>query len=1223
MARKGIITEKEIISNDALEWGGKYAKAVQEAIDINEKFLQSAKKYHELSKQYKSVDNFSEFKKVKEEEIALSEKNQKLLLAESKTRTQLEREKKAHLDTEKKALELARKKEIQQKRSTKLTIQERVQNQALNKIKRQQAREQLGLVGAYEKLNKKRTEAQTKLSNLLATEKKDIISQKRHQREIDKTRETYNKLNTRVKAIDASTNNYTKNIGNYGSALKGLSGTFRSMVSALGLTTGVYAFFQVMRNGIKVIRDYEKQNATLSGILQVEKKDMQELREDSARLGETTVKTAGEVTQLQIAYARLGFSQQEIIDMTEASIQGSIAMNSELDATATLVGAVVNTFDDLSSTDAPKILDIMSLATAKSALNFQKLETGLPIVSGAANAAGIPFTKLVALLGKLADSGIDVSSSSTALRNIFIESAKQGLNYGQIIQKIKDSQDKLTAANDEFGKRAAVSATVLAQNIEATEELDTALQNAAGTAESMANKELDTLDGSLQLLKSAWQGVILETDDANSASSRLKVGIKFLAKNLKTIISVLTKITGLWLLYKVAVLGGNLAVKAGIALNKLYRLSVIAMNGGIRKTILALKALKVATATSGIGLLLVALGSAYAIWQSFKDGAKDATDGLKEFNKEVERTKLRTSKLKSDIEQYAKGMDQLSIATDAYSRVEDDLQKKLKDEGVNNYLVKESLKLLTSARGQDITELNKQIDYAGSYTDAQKKYIRSAIINAQELRKIINSNTDFILSQEEEKKKKKEEADKKEKARIKKLARDAYNLSRFRLEQEINLYKDIATNEEKSFFERYDAYENLEDAKVKLAELTRDFLLRGVKKGSDEELLILEQHATKVKEIYKEISDDVKDLTEDLTISLDTDEAENDIHILRGAIKSFAKTLGVDSEEALKQYEEAVIKHLATSGESFEDYYERVNEAAEHSSELRKKLEADLANSIVGFASVLFENKVQAVEEDIAKSEDYYARQIELAGDDYRKRDILEKEAEKKRQELEKRKRKELKKQFIFNQLLSIAEIGVNLAKTISAINLAGAMIDAITFGVGGKPYIAANLPFAIGTAAVQVATVLAKKAPKYKHGRKGGPAEFAEVGDGFVHEVVEKGDGSAYLTPNRPTLTYLEKDDKVHSSFEDYLMNSQSDYSDLFKTTALANLETQGQKVNDHQRNIVINNRINEEIFKNAILSSGKSIEQNVLKAINKSLLSAKTVNNIIVEQPTEYNKF
>ena len=63
--------------------------------------------------------------------------------------------------------------------------------------------------------------------------------------------------------------------------------------------------------------------------------------------------------------------------LTEDTINGSIALNAALDETAKLAGAVVRTFDDLSTTDVGIILDQMVASTQQSALEFEKLQTAL------------------------------------------------------------------------------------------------------------------------------------------------------------------------------------------------------------------------------------------------------------------------------------------------------------------------------------------------------------------------------------------------------------------------------------------------------------------------------------------------------------------------------------------------------------------------------------------------------------------------------------------------------------------------------------------------------------------------------------------------------------------------------------------------------------------------------------------------------------------------------
>lgn len=305
-----------------------------------------------------------------------------------------------------------------------------------------------------------------------------------------------------------------------------------------GVGVGLFALVGAVGGAINIFKDFEQANANLSAVMATATQpQLDKLRKDAERLGSTTAKSATEVVGLQEAFARLGFETNDIINMTEATINGSVAMNGELDQTANLVGAMIKTFEDFSSVDTPAIIDKMTASTQKSALSFEKLETSLPIVGGAANAAGVDFDTLLALLGKLSDSGIDASSSATALRNIFLESSKQGLNYSQILDKIVNEQDSLTAANDEFGKRAAVSGVILSKNIKETGELADALGDAGGAADKAAKKQLNTLDGALTILESSYQGFILSLENGNGSIGKF---IKNVVKVTSEIFSLLS-----------------------------------------------------------------------------------------------------------------------------------------------------------------------------------------------------------------------------------------------------------------------------------------------------------------------------------------------------------------------------------------------------------------------------------------------------------------------------------------------------------------------------------------------------------------------------------------------------------------------------------------------------------------------------------------------------------
>lgn len=303
-------------------------------------------------------------------------------------------------------------------------------------------------------------------------------------------------------------------------------------VGKLGFILGAGFLFTVLTSSINVFKDFEQANASLASVMSsATGPELQELQKDAKRLGATTAKTATEVVGLQEAFARLGFGAKDIINMTESTISGSIAMQGELADTTELVGAMVKSFDAFESVNAPNIIDQMTLATQKSALNFEKLQTGLPIVAGAANAAGVEFTTLLASMGKLSDAGIDASSSSTALRNIFIEAAKQGKSYKTLLKQVSNSTDQLATANKLFGKRGAVAAVILAKNMKGVTELDEALKKANGTADIAAKKQLNTLGGALTILQSAWEGFILSVEDGNGK----------LGQTLKTIVHVATE----------------------------------------------------------------------------------------------------------------------------------------------------------------------------------------------------------------------------------------------------------------------------------------------------------------------------------------------------------------------------------------------------------------------------------------------------------------------------------------------------------------------------------------------------------------------------------------------------------------------------------------------------------------------------------------------------------
>ena len=376
--------------------------------------------------------------------------------------------------------------------------------------------------------------------------------------------------------------------------------TFRKLGRLGRLGFGLGAGF-VAREVLNVVKDYEQSLADLQAVMQATAAEQALLDKNAQKLGASTAKTATEVVGLQISFARLGFETPQIINMTEATIAGSIAMNAELSETANLVGAVVKTFDNFSSTNAPEIIDKMTLATQKSALTFKKLETGIPIVAGAANAAGVDFETMLALLGKLSDAGIDASMSSTALRNIFLRSKKAGLDYNGILDEIVKSADKLTASADIFGVRAAVPGTVLAQQISTTKVLAKLIKESSeGVAQKAADERLNTFTGSVTLLNSAWEALLIKQNDNSGALGAFSQVVLFAKRNIEVLVGIVGALIALFITMKTLIFLTTTAIT-------LYNVGM-----GVMGAITGRAAVAIGANTVALGAYKTALGIATA-----------------------------------------------------------------------------------------------------------------------------------------------------------------------------------------------------------------------------------------------------------------------------------------------------------------------------------------------------------------------------------------------------------------------------------------------------------------------------------------------------------------------------------------------------------------------------------------------------------------------------------
>lgn len=364
------------------------------------------------------------------------------------------------------------------------------------------------------------TNTQRELKSLQAAEKKGIITAK----EANAARASLNvqlKANRNAlvdqqNAILKNNDALKKNSGFVAGVKKGVSQWATSMI---GITAAIAGVTRLVGSAVKIFVDFEKANSKLAAVTRASASDMEKMKDQAKELGASTAFTASQVTDLQTEFAKLGFPTRDILNMTEATLNGAAALGSELGEQAALTGALLKQFG-LDSSQAARVNDVLAESAASSALDFQKLSTALPIVGATANAVGKNLEQTTALLGTLSDRGLDASTAGTSLRNVFLELSNKGLTMDEAMAKINNSTDKAKTSMELFGKRGATTGLILAETSESVGNLEEKLDNANGAARLMAQTMLDNVAGDVTKAQSAWEGFVLSLEDGSGVLSQ-------------------------------------------------------------------------------------------------------------------------------------------------------------------------------------------------------------------------------------------------------------------------------------------------------------------------------------------------------------------------------------------------------------------------------------------------------------------------------------------------------------------------------------------------------------------------------------------------------------------------------------------------------------------------------------------------------------------------------
>jgi len=495
-----------------------------------------------------------------------------------------------------------------------------------------------------------------------------------------KAAKQYSKTATGVKHKSAELRKLNKDLrdsnDNTKKVTKSSNGMAKQIIkgaAAIGvIVTAFRTVNRIVSSIVTTFTEFEFVMAKVNAISGATEQEFVALNASAEKLGRTTFFTAEQVGQLQLNFSKLGFSAEEIMNAQEATLALATATGSDLARSATVAASAIRGFG-LDASDTQRVVDVMAVSFATSALDIEKFQTSMTKVAPIAKAAGFSIEDTTTIMAKLADAGIEASIAGTSLRNILLKmqdpSSDLVKSFGRTIHSLDELIPAMKEFREEGGSMADVLEVVDLRQAAAFEimlagsniltEYRNNLKGSSGEAQRMADIVGDTLQGAFLKFKSALQGLSISimkdfADGLQKTGERLAAFGNFLSDNSK----IITGLINLVSLLTKGFLAGYAALKITTVATKLQSLATVALalatgkaDFATKRLIVSMKSLRGAIARTGLGVLVVLLGEVLiGLYDNMKatdelaDSQDDLNDKKQDFLdlslKELAHTKL-------------------------------------------------------------------------------------------------------------------------------------------------------------------------------------------------------------------------------------------------------------------------------------------------------------------------------------------------------------------------------------------------------------------------------------------------------------------------------------------------------------------------------------------------------------------------------------------------------
>lgn len=583
-------------------------------------------------------------------------------------------------------------------------------------------------------------------------------------------RQTYERIANGIKTVTklqgdniTVTNRAIKASKTFGEQLKSAFGNLSVYVSAATIINVVKNAIEDM---VAQVKELDSSLVELKKVTDLEGNSLEGFTEDAFKLGEEVGRTGREVIDATTVFARSGYDVQDALDLSKVALVMTNVGDGigDVENAATSLISVLKAYN-LEVSDAMYVTDLLNQVSNTSAINFEDLTEGVQRTGAVFAKSDTSIEELTGLLTganevmqniektssglvtvsqrlrgitKLSDDGYEgISKLSTEFKriaNIDIYDAQGQLrgtfdilnDMAKVFPTLNKNQQQYLAELA-AGKRQVTVLQSLLGNWESVDEAVKNATNATGSAMAENEKFLNSVEGKVNQLQSAWQNFSRKSIDSNWVKTILSSGTKII--NLfDNMGNVLITLTGIILTLRASKLSSdidkikksasgffdglknisNVIIKYPAAV-KIAKSENISLSDSYKKL-----GISANVAQISIGLVTAALTAGMFIYNKIQQNKQELVSTLKE---ESENNKNVANSLQSALDEYKKSSIYTANMEDATKKLNEVLEK----EGILHSDLGEKINSEKNNRSEVISILKEEINQRQLLAQAKKE----------------------------------------------------------------------------------------------------------------------------------------------------------------------------------------------------------------------------------------------------------------------------------------------------------------------------------------------------------------------------------------------------------------------------------------------------------------------------------------------------------------------